>query len=73
MISLYQDPEGEKIFDRTDPKKAARMSHTITGDNAVNNDSDSEALKKKILELETIVAQYKVCSSAMKHVLIIYL
>ena len=59
MVGLYKDPHGEKVFQKTTSKSV----DTQLGNTKVNTDSaDTEYLRKRVRELETMVANQQVFS-----------
>ena len=59
MIALYKDPKGEKVFSEygTQPNFKSPQG-TVTESNTGTTDS---ALRKRILELENVIATNQVC------------
>ena len=67
MISLYQDPQGKKIFETSSPSEtggatgAEKLSIGYGLSSTVDNDSSEvEQLKSKVAELEAKLSQYQV-------------
>ena len=58
MISLYKDPDGNKIFGKTIPGSSAAGTTTYSTQNV-------ESLKTKIKELENLVTSLKVSEMYM--------
>ena len=55
MVGLYQDPQGEKVFEKS------RSSGTQLGNHTVNiGSTDTEQLRRRVRELETMVAKQQV-------------
>ena len=58
MVALYKDPKGEKIFSKYGTQPTFKSPQgTVTESNTGTTDS---ALRKRILELENIIATNQV-------------
>ena len=55
MAGLYKDPQGEKVFEKTNSR-----SGDIGNSKAITNSADTEYLRKRIRELESMVAKQQV-------------
>lgn len=67
MVSLYRDPHGKKIFDKTNPTETdVTGANGLTIDSGLSNDNNLSLetkvseLELKISELEAQLSQYQV-------------
>ena len=65
MVALYRDPEGDRIFDRTEIGQAAKVSASMTGTGEPHtltngNSQDLERMRIRVTELENLLEDYRV-------------
>lgn len=65
MVGLYKDPEGQNVLRNSQSRDIPMASLGIKGTSqqqkSESNLSTEDTLRRRIMELETIVSRYSVC------------
>ena len=61
MVGLYNDPEGEKVFEKRD-HQSSYLQQLTTANGLYDMPETADQLKKEVLDLRKELAYYKVSS-----------
>ena len=62
MVALYSDPQGNRVFDKSDAAITITTHSSIINDDSVGKDETIENLRMRITQLESALSQNQACT-----------